>query len=298
MPSPYLVPRAAALCVHAANALTGEVPLWDPGRHTLWWADIQGQRLLAHEPATGRNEAYSLPAMLGLIALRTDGSLLLGLEDGLYPFAPESGLQRRLVAVEEHDAATRINDGKPDAAGRLWFGTMNKTGLGGAVGSVYRLDPDGTLVVIRRGVETPNAIAFAPAGDVIYLADSATATIEAFQYDSRTGEIGNGCIFVRYEDGEKPDGACVDSQGALWVAVVGGGRVERRLPDGSLHTVVELPVSRPTMPMLGGTDGRTLFVTSQRRFLGPERLSQEPLAGDLLAIRVDVPGAGQHAAAI
>lgn len=41
------------------------------------------------------------------------------------------------------------------------------------------------------------------------------------------------------------------------------------------------------MPMLGGDDGRTLFMTSQRRFLSAERLKAEPFAGDLLAVRVD-----------
>jgi D-xylonolactonase len=67
--------------------------------------------------------------------------------------------------------------------------------------------------------------------------------------------------------------------------------VERRLADGTLDTVVELPVSRPTMPRLGGTDGRTLFVTSQRRFLDAERLAREPSAGDLLMVRSDLVAA-------
>jgi sugar lactone lactonase YvrE len=77
----------------------------------------------------------------------------------------------------------------------------------------------------------------------------------------------------------------------VWIAVVGGSRVERRRPDGELDTVVELPVSRPTMPMLGGADGKTLFITSQRRFLTAEALRAEPFAGDLLAVRIDVAAA-------
>ena len=96
---------------------------------------------------------------------------------------------------------------------------------------------------------------------------------------------------MRYSDGAHPDGACVDSDGCVWVAVVGGARIERRRPDGELDLIVELPVSRPTMPMLGGDDGRTLFVTSQRRFLSAERLKAEPFAGDLLAVRVEATAA-------
>jgi sugar lactone lactonase YvrE len=139
-------------------------------------------------------------------------------------------------------------------------------------------------------VAVPNAIAFAPDGKTFYFADSRTRTVEAFIYDPETGEPHARRKFVRYDEGEAPDGACTDAEGALWIAVVGGSRLERRLPDGSLDTIVELPVSRPTMPMLGGRDGCTLFVTSQRRFLSRERLKAEPLAGDLVAVRAEVPG--------
>jgi sugar lactone lactonase YvrE len=91
---------------------------------------------------------------------------------------------------------------------------------------------------------------------------------------------------VTYAQGEAPDGTCVDADGGIWIAVVGGARIERRLPDGSLDLTIKVPVSRPTMPMLGAADGRTLFITSQRRFLASEQLTLEPLAGNLIAVRV------------
>ena len=93
---------------------------------------------------------FNLPSMPGLIAGRRRGGLVLGLEDGLYAFDCDAGLGERLVAVEAEDARTRINDGKPDVAGRLWFGTMDKTGGGAPIGSLYCLDPDGTLRRVRR----------------------------------------------------------------------------------------------------------------------------------------------------
>jgi sugar lactone lactonase YvrE len=285
-----VIARHAVLPVHQANALTGEAPFWDASTGTLWWIDIQGQRLLGFSPDTGREQVHNLPTMPGLVAARRAGGLVLGLEDGLYAFDPTDGLGDRLVAVEEDDQRTRINDGKVDPAGRLWFGTMDKTGSGAEIGSVYRVDPDGTLRAQRRNVAVPNAIAFAPDGKTFYFADSRTRTVEAFIYDPETGEPHARREFVRYDEGEAPDGACTDAEGALWIAVVGGSRLERRLADGSLDTIVELPVSRPTMPMLGGRDGCTLFVTSQRRFLSRERLKAEPLAGDLVAVRAEVPG--------
>ena len=274
--------------MHEANALTAEVPCWDARSATLWWADIQGQRLLGFSPSTGRQESHNMPSMLGMIVLRAGGGLVLGLEDGLYPFDPAAGLGKRMVAVEAEDARTRLNDGAADPTGRLWFGTMDKTGSGEPIGSLYCLAADGSVRRIRSNVRVPNSINFSPDGRTFYSADLRTRIVEACEYDLGKGELGEARVFARYAEGETPDGSCVDAAGALWIAVVGGARLERRMPDGTLDTVVELPVSRPTMPRLGGAGGRTLFVTSQRRFLDAERLAREPLAGDLLAVRADV----------
>ncbi len=55
---------------------------------------------------------------------------------------------------------TRVNDGAADPAGRLWFGTMDKTGLGEPIGSLYCLSVDGSMRRVRSNVRVPNAINF------------------------------------------------------------------------------------------------------------------------------------------
>lgn len=274
------------LPVHMADALTGEAPFWDAARGTLWWIDIQGQRLLGFEPASGRMSSYRLPLMPGFVVSFAHHGLVLGLEDGIYPFDPATGVGDRLFAVEEDLPANRLNDGKTDPAGRLWFGSMDKTGNGAPVGALYSLTPAGSLHRHRSEIRIPNAIAFSPCGRTFYFSDSRSQLVEAFDYDVASGVLSNGRAFARFTGGEHPDGACTDADGGVWIAVVNGSRIERRRPDGAVDLVVELPVSRPTMPMLGGRDGRILFVTSQRRFLSTEKLKQETLAGQLLATRV------------
>ncbi len=287
----------AALAVHHGNALTGETPYWDAATGVLWWIDVQGQRLLGCD-LKGGFQCWDLPSMPGLVAGRRKGGLVLGLEDGLYGFDPAAGLGPRLVAVEADDPRTRINDGKPDPEGRLWFGTMDKTGGGQPIGSLYRLDPDGSLSRQRQGVRIPNSIAVSPDGRRLTFADSRSHVVEAMAYDSATGTAGLPSPFARYDAPATPDGSSFDRDGNLWIAVVEAGRVERRRPDGTLDCVIELPVSRPTMPILGGADGCTLFITSQRRFLSTAALAAQPLAGDLLAVRVDVPAAPPFLAAL
>jgi len=293
-----IIPASAVMPVHMAHALTGESPFWDSAGSVLWWIDIQGQRLLGFSPETGERCAHRLPLMPGFVVGRAGGGLALGLEDGIYAFDPGSGVGDRLVSIEEDKPGNRLNDGKPDGNGRLWFGTMDKTGSGAPVGALYRLGSDRTLHVERHQVRIPNAIAYMPDGEAMLFSDSRTGTVEIADYSLGTGERGRSRPFVHYADGEHPDGVCVDAKGGVWIAVVGGSRIERRLPDGSLDLVIELPVSRPTMPMLGGSDGQTLFVTSQRRFLTPAALAREPLAGNLLAIRTEFEMGPVYGAAI
>jgi sugar lactone lactonase YvrE len=225
--------------------------------------------------------------MPGLLVGRRSGGLILGLEDGLYDFRSEAGLGERLVAIDENKPLNRLNDGKPDKAGRLWLGSMDKTGQFQPTGALYRVDTDRTVTCIRQPLRIPNGIDFSPCGTRMYFTDSHEGRIQEFDYDHATGMPSNGRDFLSVAAPVLPDGCCIDSEGALWIAMIGAGRIERRLADGSLHTVIELPVSRPTMPILGGPDGSTLFITTQRRLLDANSLAAEPLAGDLLAVRVD-----------
>jgi sugar lactone lactonase YvrE len=262
--SVHIIGRDNVFAVQAANAVTGEVPYWDAHSRTLWWVDIQGQRLIGFRPDDAVTTVHTLPSMPGVLTGRRSGGLVIGLEDGLYAADPVAGLGRKLVDVEPDKPLNRLNEGKADAAGRLWFGSLDKTGQFLPQGALYRLDLDGSLM----------------------------------DYDLSTGEASASRTFLETPEGTMPDGCCIDAEGAVWIAIIGGGRIERRLPDGSLHTVIELPVSRPTMPMLGGPDGRTMFITCQRRLLSPDALKREPLAGDLLAVRVDVPARSVNLAMI
>ena len=286
---PRVVHRNDVYVAQSANAVTGEVPYWDEASTALWWVDIQGQRLIGHRPADDGMIVHNLPSMPGMLTGRRSGGMVIGLEDGLYAADPDSGLGAKLIDVESDKPLNRINDGKADARGRLWFGTLDKTGQFLPQGALYRLDLDGSLAKVRADMRIPNAIDFSPDGKRMYVADSHERRIDVMDYDLSAGVAGQPRPFLETPDGTLPDGCCIDAEGAMWVAIIGGGRVERRLPDGSLHTIVELPVSRPTMPMLGGPDGRTLFVTCQRRLLGPEALKREPLSGSLIAVRVEVP---------
>jgi sugar lactone lactonase YvrE len=200
----------------------------------------------------------------------------------------ESGTLDPFAMVEE-DGNTRLNDGRVDRRGRLWIGTMD-IGLAERSGSLYRIDPDGTVERMATGVIVSNGIAFSPDGKALYFTDTRRHLSFVFDLDLDDGAISNRRIFADYsKTGERPDGACIDVDGCLWAAFFAGARLVRYRPDGRVDREIALPVTNPTCVCFGGKDFKTMFVTTARKFMSAEQLAAEPLAGAVLAIE----GVGQ-----
>ncbi|WP_376873445.1 SMP-30/gluconolactonase/LRE family protein [Albirhodobacter sp. R86504] len=265
----------------SAMALTGETPLWDATRGCLWWLDIQGQRLLRHSP-DGDDSAIALPAQCGLIALAQSGRLVLGLENGLVALDPELMAWEHLSDTESDAPTRRLNDGKPDRQGRLWFGSMDMSGRGIPTGGLFRRDADGGVEKVLSDIAIPNAIVGDPDADAIWFTDTPSRKLEHLTLDP-DGRVASRTTVLTLAEGDHPDGMSMDGEGMLWLAVVGPGEIIRIDPKRrEILQRVPVPVRRPTMPIWGGETGDTLFVTSQRRFLTSEGLKDQPLAGNLI----------------
>jgi sugar lactone lactonase YvrE len=277
-------------CVWEAGAALGEGPHWSARERALYWVDIERPRVLRLCTATGERAAFPVPEEIGCLVPRRGGGFVAGLRSGLaFVDLTEDGLEVRPILAPEPDLpGNRLNDGKCDAEGRLWVGTMDDA-CERPTGALYRLDPDLRLSRMDGGYAVTNGPAFSPDGTVLYHNDSMARTILAFDCDPSTGEIANRRVFARLADGF-PDGMTVDAEGGLWCAVWGGARVLRLLPDGSIDRVLELPVRQVTSCAFGGDDLRTLYVTTAAIRLSPDELRDQPLAGGLFAWRAEVPG--------
>jgi sugar lactone lactonase YvrE len=134
----------------------------------------------------------------------------------------------------------------------------------------------------------------------MYWADTTAHAVYAYTFDPRSGAMSNRRVFAQFapradgqspdDYGGRPDGAAVDAQGHLWIAMYEGQRLLQLAPDGSLRREVRLPVRCPTMPCFGGADLRTLYVTTARHNRPADELAAQPWAGAVLAMRVEVPG--------
>jgi gluconolactonase len=104
----------------------------------------------------------------------------------------------------------------------------------------------------------PNGVAFAPGGDVLYIAQSLTRKVLA--HDWRDGTlVGEARTVVKLPSG-MPDGLCVAGDGRLVVCGSVGGAIFVVDPSGEVLETIEAPAgSQPTNCCIG--DDGTLYVT-------------------------------------
>lgn len=265
--------------------LLGESPLWDVRVQALYWVDTRGRRVLRWRPDDAAAvQIWSTPQDVGCIALTSDPQrLLLALAEGFVLLDLARGTVTPRAQVTHPRPPMRLNDGRCDREGRFVCGSMVLQ-RHDPEGSLYRLEHDGRVTtLIDGGIAVANATCFSPDGRSLYFADSLAGVIRTWDYDP-DGALSNERLFADTRpQGSGPDGATVDAEGCLWVALVLAGRLARYAPDGRLLRTIDLPVPYPTCSAFGGPDLATLYVTSIRAS-GNVLHSDDPAAGALVVI--------------
>ena len=282
----------------ASAALLGESPFWHPAEQALYYCDIPGHSLHRFDPASGELAHWDFDTEVASAAPLLGGQLLLAMRDGLWRFDPASGARRCLAEPPYDPAKERFNDGKCDPQGRFWVGTIYEP-RDAALASLHRYT-GGKLERQCGGITVSNGLAWSPNGRTMYWSDTKAHTIYAFDFDPLSGDISRQRVFASFpmkEAGQpleayggRPDGAAVDAEGCYWVAMFEGQRILRLSPDGELLREVALPVRCATMPCFGGADLKTIYITTAREKRPRAELIEQPYAGCVLALDVDVPG--------
>lgn len=275
-------------CVWPGSAVLGEGPVWSAAEGGLWFVDIKGNRIHCFNEASGETRSVATPEFSAFVFRDRRGGMLCGMRSGLYRFDPASVRFDLIERVEKDLPGNRLNDGYVDAAGRLWFGTMDNEHQQ-PTGSLYCFAHD-TLARRDSGYVITNGPAMSPDGRTLYHVDTFNRCVYAFDVDTR-GVLSGKRTFVKVgEPDVYPDGPTVDSAGNVWIAMWGGWGVRCYSPLGDLLHTIRLPVSQCTKAALGGPDLRSLYITSASIGLSDEQRATQPLAGALFRVRVDVPG--------
>jgi sugar lactone lactonase YvrE len=285
------------------TSLLGESPFWHRAEKALYYCDIDGRRLNRFMPGDGAESSWAFDSEPGCCVAIEGGGILLARRDGIHRFDPHTGCSTLVVDAPTPDASIeRFNDGKCDALGRLWCGTVHERKQ--PLAALYCLER-GRLERRESGVTTSNGLAWSPDGRTMYWADTPAHTIYAFDFDVVSGRLGERRVFKRFalrdpaasldDYAGRPDGAAVDVEGNYWVAMYEGSRVLQLSPGGSVLREVMVPARCPTMPCFGGDDLKTLYVTTASHKRPDAELASLPLSGCLLQFEVDVPGLPCHA---
>ena len=268
----------------------GESPRWHDGR--LWFCDWGTGNVVAVDLA-GRTEVMAavaadtipfsidwLPDGRLLVISGSDARLLVQRPDGTL------GLYADLTAL-----GSVFNEIVVDGRGHVYVngGTYNPMrDKEFTPGFVVLVAADGSARVVAEGVHFGNGMAVTPDNATLIVADSYQRRLTAFGIRA-DGTLTEGRVWADLGDGV-PDGICLDADGAVWHADVPNKRCARVREGGEVLDVVE--VDRGSFAcMLGGPDGRTLFITAAE-WHGMDQAAADHTTGVLLTAPAPSPAAG------
>lgn len=264
--------------------LLGEQPRWHDGK--LWFADWVGQTLYTLTE-DGRHSVEAKVASLPFaFDWLPDGTMLL-------VHSAKKELQRRdttgdfvrvadLAPLSPHPCNEIVIDGR----GNTYINNINFDFPGGEFrpGFIAHFGPDGRLRKVADDLAFPNGMTITPDGKTLICAESYNGNLTAFDIGP-DGSLGNRRLWARIE-GQGGDGICMDAEGCVWAS--SGPRCLRIREGGEV--LEEVPLDRMAFAcMLGGADGRTLFITANE-WTGTVDI--ETPTGRVFATRVEVPRAG------
>ena len=235
-----------------------EGPRWRDGR--LWFSDMWGLRVMTVDEAGSAETIVEVPGRPSGLGWLPDGTLLIvSMQDRRLLRLDGDRLSE--VADLSPVATWHTNDMVVDALGRAYVGNLGADLLGGAprASALALVTPDGAVSVAAEGLEFPNGAVITPDGATLIIAESQGRRLTAFAV-AADGALSGRRVFA--DLGEVvPDGICLDAEGAVWVSNPRAPEVVRVLEGGAVTDRVSTAHNAYAC-MLGGADGRTLFVCS------------------------------------
>jgi len=237
----------------------------------------------------GRRTTWDFPEVVGSFGLCLSGRLVVALRHRAVLFDPRTGDIEDLTDAIDEPQTNRFNDGKVGPDGCFWVGSMDERPQREKRGALYRVTPAGRIERKAEGYAVSNGLAWSPDGCTMYHSDSTAGTIEAWDFDTATGNLSNHRVLATLTSDEgRPDGAAVDVAGNYWSAGPSAGCINCFSPQGKLLQKLAFPVPGPTMPCFA--EG-SLYVTSLREGRSADALEHYPTLGGLFRTEAPVLGA-------
>jgi len=271
---------------YKSTDILGEGVMWHPSRKCFFWVDIIGRTLNEIDLNGVKSVSYRMPSMVSTVVPDKDGNVILALSDRIVRFDIGRKILTDLVPLESNNNRNRSNDGKCDAVGRFWIGTMSLDGEKGA-GRLYTFGKGEPLRIKLDNQSIPNGIVWNKDNTLMYYIDTIDSCVKEYAYNIESGAIKFQRIAIEVsEEMGSPDGMTIDERDMLWIALWGGGAVGCWNPvNGELIEKIDIPSPYVTSCAFGGDDYKILIITTARYNMTAEELSRYPLSGSLFVCR-------------
>jgi sugar lactone lactonase YvrE len=181
-----------------------------------------------------------------------------------------------------------------DELGRIYLANQGfdyTQGLPDTVDSpIFLLTPGGVTREAGRGFNYANGLAITPDGQSLIVAESFGHRLIAVDIDD-DGSLGGRRVLAQFGERSRPDGICCDADGAVWSANATGCEVVRCTLDGEITDRLSTDNAMAIGCILGGDDGRDLFVTTATT--ANREVARQTRESALWRTRVDVPAGGR-----
>lgn len=275
------------------RARLGEGPCWHPDDHCLYWVDIYNHRVHRLEPTTDQHQFFDVGDVVGCIAPAGTNRLIMALRNQLAFLDTQSGRATPIVTIEHSHPNIRFNDGKCDAAGRFWVGSISAEP---DMACLYCYDAAGNVNVIETGLTISNGLGWSPDNQTFYLTDSYRHRIYAYNFDLTSGQLSDRRVLLDFQhEPFEPDGLTIDQEGCIWSAMWDGWCLIRFDPAGQEMMRVQMPVQRPTCCTFGHNNLTTLYITTASIGLSETEIEASFYSGDVFSLQTNVTGLPTYA---
>ena len=267
----------------------GEGTLWVKDHNSIYFVDIKKKTINSLNIKKNKKKIYRVNKEIGFLAHIKNNIFVLGLQGEIRIQNLKTKKIFDSIPVEPKIKLNRINDGKTDTAGNLWFGTMDNLERKLEKGSLYKLNRNLKLIKVDKKYRITNGPAFLNQFN-FYHTDSSKKKIYKIKIDSKNRII-NKKVFKKFlpKDGS-PDGMTLDRNKNLWVAHYGGACISVFNQKAKLIHKVNFPAKNITNCTFGGQNNNELFVTTATKGMNSAELRKYRYSGSLFSVKTNSKG--------
>tara|TARA_B110000971_G_scaffold207036_1_gene230860 strand:- start:582 stop:1466 length:885 start_codon:yes stop_codon:yes gene_type:complete len=267
----------------------GEGSLWVPSHNSIYFVDIKNKKILILNIKSNQKKIIRVNKEIGFLAHIKKNIFILGLQSELRIVNLENKKTIKSIPVEEDIPLNRLNDGKTDSEGRLWFGTMDNLERNIKKGSLYCLDKKLNLHKVDTGYQITNGPAFINDENFLHT-DSRIKTIYKIKINKKYKIIKKN-RFIKFSKKEgSPDGMTIDSKKNVWVCHYGGACISVYNLKGKRIHKINFPAKNITSCTFGGVKNKELFITTALKGMKKSEIKKYKFSGSLFLIKTNIKG--------